>query len=115
MLPDQMERSLAGISDQTRTALQEKGVNTLYVAIGYLEWYESESSEKPMFAPLLLHQIDIERKLVYSKYQYTIGSLGEETDVNKTLSERLAATSDYACRHSRRMIHLKPIFLSWKK
>ena len=90
MLPDQMERSLAGISDQTRTALQEKGVNTLYVAIGYLEWYESENSEKPLLAPLLLHQIDIERKLVYSKYQYAIGSLGEETDVNETLSERLS-------------------------
>jgi very-short-patch-repair endonuclease len=89
MLPDQMERSLAGISAQARTALQEKGVNTLYVAFGYLEWYESESSEKPMFAPLLLHQIDIERKLVYSKYQYNIGSLGEEIDVNDTLSERL--------------------------
>ena len=90
MLPDQMERSLAGISDQTRTALQEKGVNTLYVAIGYLEWYESESSEKPLLAPLLLHQIDIERKLVYSRYQYNIGSLGEETEVNETLSERLS-------------------------
>jgi very-short-patch-repair endonuclease len=89
MLPDQMERSLAGISDQARTALQEKGVNTLYVAFGYLEWYESESSGKPMFAPLLLHQIDIERKLVYSKYQHNIGSLGEETDTNETLSERL--------------------------
>ena len=90
MLPDQMERSLAAISNQTRTALQEKGVNTLYAAFGYLEWYESESSEKPMFAPLLLHQIDIERKLVYSKYQYNIGSLGEETNVNGTLSERLS-------------------------
>ena len=89
MLPDQMERSLAGISAQARTALQEKGVNTLYVAFGYLEWYENESSEKPMFAPLLLHQVDIERKLVYSKYQYNIGSLGEEIDVNDTLSERL--------------------------
>lgn len=52
---------------------------------GYLEWYESESSEKPLLAPLLLHQIDIERKLVYSKYQYNIGSLGEETEVNETL------------------------------
>jgi Protein of unknown function (DUF4011) len=96
MLPDQMERSLAGISDQTRTALQEKGVNTLYAAIGYLEWYESESSEKPLLAPLLLHQIDIERKLVYSKYQYNIGSLGEETEVNETLSERL--TRDFGLR-----------------
>lgn len=89
MLPDQMERSLAGISAQARTALQEKGVNTLYVAFGYLEWYDSASSEKTMFAPLLLHQIDIERKLVYPKYQYNIGSLDEEIDVNNTLSERL--------------------------
>jgi hypothetical protein len=91
MLPDQMERSLAGISDQARTTLQEKGVNTLYVAIGYLEWYESESSEKSMFAPLLLHEIDIERKLVHSRYQYNIGSPAEETNVNETLSERLGS------------------------
>jgi hypothetical protein len=96
ILPDQMERSLAGISEQTRTALQEKGVNTLYAAIGYLEWYESESSEKPLLAPLLLHQIDIERKLVYSMYQYNIGSLDEETAVNETLSERL--TRDFGLR-----------------
>ena len=89
MLPDQMERSLAGIAAQARTALQEKGVNTLYAAFGYLEWYENENSEIPMFAPLLLHQIDIERKLVYSKYQYNIGSLGEETNVNASLSARL--------------------------
>ena len=96
MLPDQMERSLAGISEQMRTAVQEKGVNTLYAALGYLEWYESESSEKPLLAPLLLHQIDIERKLVYSKYQYNIGSPGEETEVNETLSERL--TRDFGLR-----------------
>ena len=89
MLPEQMERSLSGISDQTRMTIQEKGVNTLCAAFGYLEWYESEKSDKPMFAPLLLHQIDIERKLVQSKYQYKIGSLEEETDVNVTLSERL--------------------------
>jgi hypothetical protein len=31
MLPDQMERSLAGITDQTRTALQEKGVRAVSV------------------------------------------------------------------------------------
>src|SRR5262249_14490552 len=38
LLPEQMERSLSGISDQARTALQEKGVNTLCVAFGFLEW-----------------------------------------------------------------------------
>ena len=42
-----------------------------------------------MYAPLLLHPVDMERKLVKGKYRYSIGSLGEETEVNLTLSERL--------------------------
>ena len=88
-LPDQMERSLSGIRDQTQTALQEKGVNTLCVAFGYLEWYESPSSEKAMYAPLLLQPADIQRKLVNSNYQYVIAGLGEDIDINVTLSERL--------------------------
>ncbi len=90
LLPEQMERSLSGISDQTRTTIQEKGVNTLFLAYGFLEWYESDASEKAMFAPLLLQQIDIERKLALSKYQYNIRSLGEDVELNATLSERLA-------------------------
>ena len=90
LLPEQMERSLSGISDQARTTIQEKGVNTLCVAFGYLEWYESDSSEKAMYAPLLLQQIEIERKLALFKYQYKIGSPGEDIDINVTLSQRLA-------------------------
>jgi hypothetical protein len=90
LLPEQMERSLSGIADQTRTAVQEKGVNTLCVAFGYLEWYESDASEKVMYAPLLIQQVDIDRKLALSKYDYSIGALGEDIDVNITLSERLA-------------------------
>jgi very-short-patch-repair endonuclease len=89
LLPEEMERTLSAINDQTRSTLQETGVNTLYLALGYLEWYESTTSQKPMYAPLLLHPIDIERKIVGGKYRYSIGSLGEETETNITLSERL--------------------------
>ena len=89
LLPDEMERTLSAINDQARGTLQETGVNTLYLALGYLEWYEATTSQKPMYAPLLLHPIDIERKIVGGKYRYSIGSLGEETEINITLSERL--------------------------
>ena len=89
LLPDEMERVLSAIYDQTRTALQETGVNTLYLALGYLEWYEASNSQAPMYAPLLLHPVDIERKIVNGKYRYSIGSLSEETETNITLSERL--------------------------
>jgi hypothetical protein len=67
LLPEQMERSLSGISDQARTALQEKGVNILCVAFGFLEWYESDSSEKAMFAPL--------QGLVLEKLAWAISAL----------------------------------------
>ena len=89
LLPEEMERALSGIDDQARITLQEKGVNTLYLALGYLEWYEAPSSQTPMYAPLLLHPVSIERKIQRGRYRYSIGSLGDETEVNITLSERL--------------------------
>ena len=42
-----------------------------------------------MYAPLLLQPADIQRKLVNSNYQYVIAGLGEDIDINVTLSERL--------------------------
>ena len=89
LLPDEIERTLSAIRDQARTALQETGVNTLYLALGYLEWYEAPSAQTPMYAPLLLHPVEMERKIVSGKYRYSIGGLGEETEINITLSERL--------------------------
>src|SRR5262249_13004602 len=89
LLPDEMERILSAVYDQTHTALQETGVNTLYLALGYLEWYETLDSQIRMYAPLLLHPVDIERKIVGGKYRYSIGSLEDETQINITLSERL--------------------------
>ena len=41
-----MERKLSSVRDGSRSALSEMGVNTLYAAFGYLEWYESEASDK---------------------------------------------------------------------
>jgi len=89
LLPDEMERALSAINDQARSSLQETGVNTLYLAIGFLEWYEAPNSQTALYAPLLLHQVDIERKIVAGKYRYSIGSLGEDNDINITLAERL--------------------------
>lgn len=89
LLPEEMERVLSGVQDQARIALQEKGINTLYLALGYLEWYETKTSHTAMYAPLLLYPVDIESKIQRGRYRYSIGSTGEETGVNITLSERL--------------------------
>ncbi|HEX9461391.1 MAG TPA: DUF4011 domain-containing protein [Alphaproteobacteria bacterium] len=95
-LPDPMERKLSKIRDGARTAEEEIGVNPLHVAFGFLEWYESEDSERPLFSPLLLLPIEMDRRIVRSKYQYSIHGIGEDAQTNLTLSERLHR--DFALR-----------------
>jgi very-short-patch-repair endonuclease len=89
MLPDAMERALAKIRDTARTVAEETGVSTLYLAFGFLEWFESDSSDRVITSPLLLLRVDIERKIVRSRYHYSLGSVGDEAQVNLTLSKRL--------------------------
>lgn len=89
LFPDQMERKLAGIRDGARSSLSEMGVNTLYTAFGYLEWYESEASEQKLFAPLILHPLVMEHTLIRRTYRYAIFSVGDDSEINRTLKERL--------------------------
>ena len=89
LLPDPLERSLSRIRDTARTVAEETGVSTLHLAFGFLEWFENESSDKPLTSPLLLRRVDIERRIVRSRYQYVLLGTDDEAQVNLTLSERL--------------------------
>lgn len=70
-----------------RTDLEEGGANTLYVAIGFLRWYESESSDKPRFAPLLLVPVALEYQRTTRRLR--LRGLPEEAVPNVTLAEKL--------------------------
>ena len=91
LLPDELQSKMAGVMDHARTAQQEMGVNLLHMAIGFLEWYETSTAEKPLLAPLLLYPADLERKPVKGKGQYRYFLRGEQDPViNITLRQRLA-------------------------
>ena len=96
LLPEQMQAKLAGVVDHARTAQQEMGLNLLHMAIGFLEWYESATSDKPMLAPLLLYPVELERKAQRSKgqYSYVLSGTEESPVINITLRERLANDFD---------------------
>lgn len=49
---DDLRQRLVATYRLARTALEEQGVNILFVVLGMLNWYESESSEEPRAAPL---------------------------------------------------------------
>ena len=46
----------------------ESGTSALFLALGYLEWYESPSSAQPRLAPLLLVPLTMERTKVGGPY-----------------------------------------------
>ncbi|MBV9736393.1 MAG: DUF4011 domain-containing protein, partial [Acidisphaera sp.] len=54
VLPDALERQLAKVRDIARTVAEETGVSTLHLAFGFLEWFESDASDRPLASPLLL-------------------------------------------------------------
>lgn len=87
--PEEMNRKLSGLTSYVRADIEESGVNTLYAAFGFLEWYESSNSDKKSISPLLLLQLEIEKKQSREGYTYRVEATGEEPEINLSLSERL--------------------------
>ena len=55
-------KALTHLYRSSRTSIEENGANTLYLALGLLKWYETPSSERPRYAPILLLPVEIIRK-----------------------------------------------------
>ncbi|MDR2598257.1 MAG: DUF4011 domain-containing protein [Holosporales bacterium] len=91
LTPEEMSRKLNGLVSYIHSDIEETGVNTLYSAFGFLQWYESENSDRPCVSPLLLLQLEIERKQSRSGYTYRVQATGEDPEINLSLSERLKA------------------------
>lgn len=89
LFPDEMGRKLSYLRDQTRRGLEELGINTLFAAYGFLEWYEADHSDRKFSSPLLLQPLDIQRAQKDDEYKYGVSGTGEETEVNLTLVERM--------------------------
>jgi len=83
----ELEKTLKKIHRQAKVSLEENGANTLYLALGFLRWYENEKKEKPRIAPIILIPVDIVRKI--HDRSYTIRIRGEEPQLNVTLLELL--------------------------
>jgi len=85
---------------KARTSYEEMGINTLYMAFGFLKWNEMSGAKSSLLSPLLLVPITIERESVASPYIAKM--IDEEIVLNPTLCEKLeefgldlASTFDY--------------------
>lgn len=80
-------RRLTELFRAARTAIEENGTNTLFAAVGILEWRETEHSDRVLRAPLLLVPVELKRKSVIEGF--SLRRLDEETRLNVTLMEML--------------------------
>lgn len=84
---DVLEKTLKSLYRNAKMSMDENGTNTLFLALGFLKWYESDVSEKPRFAPIVLIPVDIVRNR--KNKGYIIRSRQEDAQINVTLLEYL--------------------------
>lgn len=82
-----LERLLLNTHYTARTTIEEQGVNTLYLALGMLRWFESAASEEERAAPLILVPVALDRTSARSRFR--IRYTGEELGDNLSLQAKL--------------------------
>ena len=85
--PEALDRSLRRLDEQARLAIEEQGVNTLFLALGMLHYTEADTSEQVFNAPLVLLPVELSRKSARSGYR--IRAADDEPVVNPALAEFL--------------------------
>jgi very-short-patch-repair endonuclease len=91
LAPDKLQRRLAKIFREERTLEEEQGLSTLYLALGFLRWFDSEQAEES-FAPLLLLPVTMVR--VPGGDGFLLRGRDDEIVANISLREKLKNNFD---------------------
>ncbi|HEX6813150.1 MAG TPA: DUF3320 domain-containing protein [Planctomycetota bacterium] len=89
---EELDLRLVEIFRHARTSLEESGANTLYLAIGFLKWFEAPQAQKPRRAPLLLLPLVVERLSVQEGFRFVLDDA--EPRLNQTLLQMLQRDHD---------------------
>ena len=93
LYPYELETRLKNLLQTAESAIQEMGANILYIAFGFLEWYDSNNG-KARTAPLFLVPVRLHKGRLNLKtrtYEYTLSYSGEDIIPNLSLREKLHA------------------------
>ncbi len=83
-----LQTNLLRVYQAARSATEEKGVNLLFLAVGFVDWRRADDAQRAPAAPLLLVPVEIGRSSVGSRFR--LAALDEETVLNPCLAELLA-------------------------
>jgi hypothetical protein len=84
---ERLQGRLLSMYYDAQTYEQEQGVSILYLAMGFLKWYEAPASDKARHAPLLLIPVDLERPSAARRF--TLRYREEDVTTNLSLQAKL--------------------------
>lgn len=64
-----LQKSLFSLYQNYKTSITEQGLNTLFLALGFLEWKDAEHQDSIYKAPLILIPVEISRDSVASPFK----------------------------------------------
>ncbi|BAU10614.1 hypothetical protein LEP3755_11000 [Leptolyngbya sp. NIES-3755] len=87
---DEQLKRLKRLRSEARLSLEERGVNSLFLAFGTLNWYDKDRPEDPIVSPLLLVPVTLIKEP--RRDVYKISLLEEDFALNPTLALKLKQT-----------------------
>lgn len=84
----ELDKRLKTIWDRAGMHLRETGLHTLFLAFGFVQWFEDDASDLPQHAPLLLLPVSLHREVRRGRYEYTLRALEDGLEVNVALIEK---------------------------
>ena len=87
--PDELESIAEKIFSDARLAEQEMGLSTLFLAFGFLEWYDSDNSDTKAFAPLLLLPVSLEAEKIRGHELFYLSAREAAAETNLSLQKLL--------------------------
>lgn len=87
LTPEGLQKRLLSLHRDAKSMVEEQGVDVLFLAIGFLEWYEAPTSEIALHAPLVLLPVELIRDDTRSSFKLQIRE--DDLSHNIALDERL--------------------------
>ena len=84
---DKLNSQLIALYRKTKSILEDGGANTLYLAIGFLNWRKNDKTDKIYHAPLVLYPVKLDRTSIQNGVK--LSAHEDESRFNTTLSEML--------------------------
>lgn len=83
----EQQKTLGSLRRNAKSSIEERGINILYLAFGFLEWTERSDSEEKLHSPLVLVPVTLRIDSISSPY--TISLYDDEIVLNPTLTYKL--------------------------